>query len=208
VNFGSLERYRKLIVTLGLVVALVLVSRTLLATVHSLNGLILVTPLLKLLGFGYTIWFAIRYLSTSQKRREFGELVNRVVTDILGEASPSDATPTMPKIPSPQSTKPVPVPQVQEVPTPPGGTPQAMVGVVRTVQVSVPLAGVVDVAALRAKLEKDLAKTTAEAESLRSRLSNANFVDRAPAEVVQGVRDALAEAETQAAILRDRLSRL
>ncbi|MDG2615722.1 valine--tRNA ligase [Thermoleptolyngbya sichuanensis XZ-Cy5] len=208
VNFGSLERYRKLIVTLGLVVALVLVSRTLLATVHSLNGLILVTPLLKLLGFGYTIWFAIRYLSTSQKRREFGELVNRVVTDILGEASPSDARPTMPKIPSPQSTKPVPVPQVQEVPTPPGGTPQAMVGVVRTVQVSVPLAGVVDVAALRAKLEKDLAKTTAEAESLRSRLSNANFVDRAPAEVVQGVRDALAEAETQAAILRDRLSRL
>jgi valyl-tRNA synthetase len=209
VNFGSLERYRKLIVTLGLVVALVLVSRTLLAAVHSLNGLILVTPLLKLIGFGYTIWFAIRYLSTAQKRREFGELVNRVVTDILGEAPSSKSMPTTPQItPPPQPTAPVPVPPLQDIPAPPGGVPQSIVGVVRTVQVSVPLAGVVDVAALRAKIERDLAKATAESESLRSRLSNANFVDRAPAEVVQGVRDALAEAETQASILRDRLSRL
>ncbi|WP_448599768.1 valine--tRNA ligase [Thermoleptolyngbya sp.] len=209
VNFGSLERYRKLIVTLGLVVALVLVSRTLLAVVHSLDGLILVTPLLKLIGLGYTIWFAIRYLSTAQKRREFGELVDRVVTDILGEAPSSKSMPTTPQItPPPQPTAPVPVPPLQDIPAPPGGVPQSIVGVVRTVQVSVPLAGVVDVAALRAKIERDLAKATAESESLRSRLSNANFVDRAPAEVVQGVRDALAEAETQASILRDRLSRL
>ncbi|RMF68472.1 MAG: valine--tRNA ligase [Cyanobacteria bacterium J069] len=209
VNFGSLERYRKLIVTLGLLTALLLVSRAVLATVHSLNGLILVTPLLKLIGFGYTLWFAVRYLSTAAKRREFSDAVNRITKDILGDALESNSEQSATQISSPApASAPVPVPSLNEVPAPPGGAPQSMVGVVRTVQVSVPLAGVVDVAALRAKIEKDLAKATAEADSLRSRLSNASFVDRAPSAVVQGVRDALSEAETQAEMLRDRLSRL
>jgi valyl-tRNA synthetase len=64
---------------------------------------------------------------------------------------------------------------------------------------------VVDIEALRAKLEKSISKAEAEANSLRGRLSNANFVDKAPADVVQGAREALAEAEKQAEILRDRL---
>jgi valyl-tRNA synthetase len=87
-------------------------------------------------------------------------------------------------------------------------TPQAIAGVVGTVQVSIPLAGVVDVDALRAKLEKNLNKVEAEAKALSGRLSNAKFVDKAPADVVKGARDALAEAETQAEILRERLARL
>ena len=75
-------------------------------------------------------------------------------------------------------------------------------------QVLIPLAGVVDVEALRAKLEKSLSKVEAEAKSLAGRLSNASFVDRAPADVVQKARNDLAEAEKQAEILRDRLSGL
>jgi len=39
-------------------------------------------------------------------------------------------------------------------------------------------------------------------------LSNPGFVNKAPEEVVQGAREALAEAETQANILRSRLDRL
>ena len=75
-----------------------------------------------------------------------------------------------------------------------------------TVQVVIPLTGdVVDIATLRAKLEKSLNKAQAEAQSLSARLSNPKFVDKAPADVVQGARDALAEAEKQAEILRDRL---
>lgn len=84
----------------------------------------------------------------------------------------------------------------------------AIAGVVGTVQVLIPLAGVVDVAALRAKLEKSLSKVEAEAKSLSGRLSNPNFVDKAPDEVVKGAQDALAEAQKQAEILRDRLRRL
>ncbi|HIK17286.1 MAG TPA: valine--tRNA ligase [Leptolyngbyaceae cyanobacterium M33_DOE_097] len=81
-------------------------------------------------------------------------------------------------------------------------------GVVGTVQVLIPLAGLVDVDALKAKLEKDLKKIEAEAQSLTSRLENPNFVNKAKPEVVEGAKTALAEAEKQAQILRDRLRRL
>ena len=85
---------------------------------------------------------------------------------------------------------------------------QTMVGVTGTVQVLIPLAGVVDVEALKAKIEKDLAKAEKEVQSYKGRLQNSKFVDQAPPEVVQGARDTLAEAEKQVEILGDRLSRL
>jgi len=83
-----------------------------------------------------------------------------------------------------------------------------LAGVFGTVQVLVPLAGVVDVDALRSKLEKDLSKIEAEIKSLTSRLNNPGFVNKAPDDVVQGARDVLAEAEKQAQILQNRLSQL
>ncbi|HAG83769.1 MAG TPA: valine--tRNA ligase [Cyanobacteria bacterium UBA12227] len=83
-----------------------------------------------------------------------------------------------------------------------------MAGVVGTVQVLMPLAGIADVDALRAKLEKDLAKVEATIASLSKRLENTNFVSKANPEVVQGVKDDLAEAQKQAEILRTHLNRL
>jgi valyl-tRNA synthetase len=80
--------------------------------------------------------------------------------------------------------------------------------VIGTVKVSIPLAGVVDREALRAKLEKDWRKIEAEIESLSMRLSNPKFVDKAPADVVQTARATLTEAEQQAKILHDRLNTL
>jgi valyl-tRNA synthetase len=85
---------------------------------------------------------------------------------------------------------------------------QTMVGVIGTVQVLIPLAGLIDINALRAKLEKDLTKVEKEVQSAKGRLSNQKFVSQAPPEVVQGARDSLAESETQVQILRDRLNRL
>lgn len=83
-----------------------------------------------------------------------------------------------------------------------------IVGVVGTIQVLIPLAGVVDIAALRTKMTKDLSKVEAEIKSLSARLGNSKFVDKAPPEVVQGARNALAEAQKQAEILQARLKRL
>ena len=85
---------------------------------------------------------------------------------------------------------------------------QTLAGVVGTVQVLLPLAGVVDVSELRAKLEKRLQKVEADVKSYQGRLQNPNFVNKAPEPVVEGARNALAEAEKQAQILRDRLEQL
>ncbi|MGB5972791.1 MAG: valine--tRNA ligase, partial [Nodosilinea sp.] len=81
-------------------------------------------------------------------------------------------------------------------------------GVTGTVQVLIPLTNVVDIDALRAKVEKDLGKVEADIKSLSGRLNNPGFVNKAPADVVQGARDALTEAEAQATILKSRLAML
>jgi valyl-tRNA synthetase len=72
----------------------------------------------------------------------------------------------------------------------------------------VPLEGLVDLAAERARLEK--AVTSAEAEAARAgvKLGNADFVSRAPAEVVEKERGKLAEAEELVAKLRAQLAAL
>jgi valyl-tRNA synthetase len=82
---------------------------------------------------------------------------------------------------------------------------QTIAGVVGTVQVLIPLAGVVDLVALRGKLEKKLAKIEGEIKHTSARLTNQKFVEKADPAVVQVARDGLAEAERQAEILRDRL---
>ncbi|NDJ20088.1 valine--tRNA ligase [Nostoc sp. B(2019)] len=87
-------------------------------------------------------------------------------------------------------------------------TDNAIAGVIGTIQVLIPLAGVVDVEAVSAKLQKRISKVEAEISALRARLSNPKFVEQAPADVVQAARDALVEAEKQAEILRDRLKGL
>jgi valyl-tRNA synthetase len=80
--------------------------------------------------------------------------------------------------------------------------------VVGTVRVAIPLAGLIDLVALKAKTEKDLKKVEAEIQALSGRLGNSKFVDKAPPDVVQTARDALSEFETQAEILQTRLDRL
>ncbi|GBF79396.1 valine--tRNA ligase [Aphanothece sacrum FPU1] len=87
-------------------------------------------------------------------------------------------------------------------------TEQVIAGVVGTIQALIPLSGVVDIASLQAKLEKKLSKIEAEVKALSGRLNNPGFVNKAPQEVVQSVRDTLAEAQKQAEILRERLQRL
>ncbi|NJN30732.1 MAG: valine--tRNA ligase, partial [Synechococcales cyanobacterium RM1_1_8] len=80
------------------------------------------------------------------------------------------------------------------------------VGVTGTVQVTIPLDGLIDLDDLKAKLNKNLEKVEREIQSLRGRLSNPGFVNKAPEEVIASARATLAEAEGQAEILRDRLA--
>ncbi len=85
---------------------------------------------------------------------------------------------------------------------------QVIAGVTGTVQILIPLTGLVDVAALEAKLQKKLDKVEKDIKSLTGRLNNPGFVNKAPEEVIEGAKADLAEAQKQAEILRERLDRL
>ncbi|MBF2075874.1 MAG: valine--tRNA ligase [Synechococcales cyanobacterium C42_A2020_086] len=203
------SRWKKPAVTLGFIGVALVTAKVLLAMVNALDSLFLISPLLQLIGIGYTGWFLYRFLLQADRRRALVDQFNQLKTQVAGAIAESSESPTTP----PASAVPLQLPSISELPTQqtPQPTPsqgQLFAGVVGTVQVLIPLAGVVDVEVLRAKLQKDLSKVEAEIQSLSQRLSNPSFVDKAPAEVVQGARTALAEAEKQSEILRDRLSRL
>jgi valyl-tRNA synthetase len=74
--------------------------------------------------------------------------------------------------------------------------------------VYLPLGGLVDLDAERARLGREIAAAEAEADRARAMLANAGFTARAPAPVVQAQRDRLAGAEERARLLRERLAAL
>src|SRR5581483_9477502 len=67
----------------------------------------------------------------------------------------------------------------------------------------VPLAGLIDVDAERARLTKELEKAQREITNLERKLSQASFVERAPKEVVEENRRRLADYQDQAAKLSE-----
>ncbi|MCB1312083.1 MAG: valine--tRNA ligase [Sedimentitalea sp.] len=71
-----------------------------------------------------------------------------------------------------------------------------------------PLAGIIDIAEERARLDKTLAKLDKELSGLRGRLNNPGFAASAPEEVVEETRANLAAREEEAARLREALARL
>ncbi|MFN0114055.1 MAG: valine--tRNA ligase [Paracoccaceae bacterium] len=73
---------------------------------------------------------------------------------------------------------------------------------------ALPLAGVIDIAAEKARLSKTLEKLDKDIAGLGGRLSNPRFVASAPEEVVEDTREQLAQAEAEAAKLRAALARL
>ncbi len=85
---------------------------------------------------------------------------------------------------------------------------QAIAGVVATVEILIPLSGLVDISVLAGKLAKNLAKVEGEIKSLSDRLNKPSFVEKAPEALIQKTKQALAESEKQAQILQERLKRL
>ena len=85
---------------------------------------------------------------------------------------------------------------------------RALAGVCGELQVLLPLEGLVDLDALRGRLEKDLAKAEKEIAGLAGRLANPNFAGKAPPAVVAECQANLAEAEAQAELARKRLADL
>ena len=88
-----------------------------------------------------------------------------------------------------------------------GFTPSASVEA-EGVTVELDTAGVIDVAAERRRMEKDLAVADREAAQARAKLANAGFTAKAPADVVEKTRQRLAAAEQDITRISDHLARL
>ncbi|HXY89370.1 MAG TPA: valine--tRNA ligase, partial [Xanthobacteraceae bacterium] len=73
---------------------------------------------------------------------------------------------------------------------------------------AMPLKGVVDLAAERARLEKVLKKVADDIDRVDKKLQNADFMARAPEEVVDEQREKRAEAEDRRAKINEALERL
>jgi valyl-tRNA synthetase len=91
------------------------------------------------------------------------------------------------------------------VDAPPQGAVQLLV---RGDIAALPLKGVIDVAAEKTRLEKELAKVAADIARVDAKLGNADFIARAPEEVVEGEREKRDEALARQAKILEALERL
>jgi valyl-tRNA synthetase len=167
---------------IALIIAAIYFLRLGLAIANAVDDVPLLGSFFEVVGFGFVTWLVIQNFLSAKARQKFWQQLFKPSADQTLASSEVSQQPQAPE--------------------------KAIAGVVGTVQVLLPLAGVVDIDAYVAKLQKRLTKLEADIKSLTGRLSNPKFVEQAPPNVVQETRDALAEAQKQAEILRDRLRQL
>jgi valyl-tRNA synthetase len=80
--------------------------------------------------------------------------------------------------------------------------------IIRGEAAALPLEGVIDLDAERARLAKEIQKLDAEVAKIDAKLGNADFLKRAPEEVVDEQRERREEAVTRKAKMEEALSRL
>ena len=85
---------------------------------------------------------------------------------------------------------------------------QASTQVAGDVEVLLPLAGLIDVAEERARLNKEIDKAQKDVDFFTKKLANKNFVDNAPAQVLEKDRAKLSAAEEKMQILRASLAKI
>ncbi|WP_243050656.1 valine--tRNA ligase [Dyella sp. RRB7] len=86
--------------------------------------------------------------------------------------------------------------------------PAAAAAVVGSMRVLIPLAGLIDLGAEKARLGKEIARIEGEIKKCEGKLGNANFVANAPAEVVAQERQRIADWGTQLNALREQAQKL
>ncbi|HEX7342134.1 MAG TPA: valine--tRNA ligase [Rhodanobacteraceae bacterium] len=86
--------------------------------------------------------------------------------------------------------------------------PAAAASVVGQMRVLIPLAGLIDLDAEKARLTREIKRIEGEIKKCEGKLGNARFVDNAPAEVVAQERQRMTDWSTQRDALGDQLARL
>ena len=86
--------------------------------------------------------------------------------------------------------------------------PESATALVGDMKLLIPLAGLIDKQAEGIRLSRELEKKTGELDRCEKKLSNSNFVDRAPAPVVEKERARASELHSAIASLREQLERI
>ncbi len=86
--------------------------------------------------------------------------------------------------------------------------PAAAAAVVGTLRVLIPLAGLIDLGAEKARLAKEIARIEVEIKKCEGKLGNASFVANAPAEVVMQERQRITDWNTTLGALREQAQKL
>ncbi len=86
--------------------------------------------------------------------------------------------------------------------------PMSATQLVGNMEVLVPMAGLIDVEAELARLNKEIDKLTNEVTRVEKKLSNPNFVDKAPAEVVEKEKAKMEEAKSALAKLQEQKKKI
>ncbi|MBR9911033.1 MAG: valine--tRNA ligase [Gammaproteobacteria bacterium] len=86
--------------------------------------------------------------------------------------------------------------------------PMSATALVGDMEILVPMAGLIDVAAETARLNKEIDKLKKESARVQGKLGNAKFVDNAPAEVVQKEKDKLADMQAALGKLEEQAIKL
>jgi len=86
--------------------------------------------------------------------------------------------------------------------------PGAVQLIVRGEVAALPLKGVIDFSAEKARLEKEMARVKSDIARIDAKLANADFVARAPEDVVEGEREKREEAEARRLKINEALERL
>jgi valyl-tRNA synthetase len=89
-----------------------------------------------------------------------------------------------------------------------GEPPLSATALLGDMQILVPMAGLIDVAAERDRLDKALTRATADRDRVTAKLGNDSFARNAPAAVVDKERDKLRAAELEISQLRGQIERL
>ncbi|MEO8858976.1 MAG: valine--tRNA ligase, partial [Burkholderiaceae bacterium] len=86
--------------------------------------------------------------------------------------------------------------------------PASAAAVVGTLRVMIPLAGLIDLDAEKARLTKEITRIEVEIKKCEGKLGNANFVANAPAEVVTQERQRIADWNITLGALREQATKL
>lgn len=73
--------------TIGLIVAVLVTVKLILALVDAIDDIPLVAPIFEIIGLGYTAWFVYRYLLSAASRQELSQEIQTLKDQVFGTDS-------------------------------------------------------------------------------------------------------------------------